>query len=64
MKVRLLKDGKIYEARYYKDLDVKQRELNNSSCFKPMDIFIDDTIGTMSDCWSYMFDEEVEIIEE
>lgn len=64
MKVRLLEDGMIYKARYYKDLDVKQRELNNSSCFNPMDIFIDDTIGTRSDCWSYMFDEEVEIIEE
>ena len=63
MKVKLLRNGKTYEAMYYKDLDAKQRELNNSSCFKPMDIFIDDT-HEHCDCWSFMFDEEVEIIEE
>ena len=43
MKVRVLNNGKIYEAKYYKDLNDKQKELNNSDCFEPMDIFIDDT---------------------
>lgn len=63
MKVRLLRNDKVYSARYYKDLDEEQKEINNSSCFKPMDIFIDDT-DEYCDVWSFMFDEEVEIIEE
>ena len=63
MKVRVLNNGKIYEAKYYKDLNDKQKELNNSDCFEPMDIFIDDT-DEHCICWSYMFNEEVEIIEE
>lgn len=68
MKVRLLKNGKEYRAEYYKDLPKEVKDYNSEG-FNNMDVFMYEEneaefYNHYYELWTYMFDEEVEIIEE
>lgn len=64
MKVRVLSTGQIKTAKYFKD--ITKEEIKNSvgvqSNFKPYSIFTEPY--PRSNVWRYMYDSEVEILEE
>ena len=67
MKVKLLRDGKIYVAKRWKDMTLAERMASvgnhEGEHWEDNSIFIEPR-ESEPDCWHYMFDREVEIIEE
>lgn len=66
MKVRLLKNGKIYKAKRYKNMTNKEKKNSTygPSGWKDESIFTEPKSCGSTTCWHYVFPDEVEIISE
>ncbi len=61
MKVKNLRTGEIIEVKRFKDMTEEEKESTGIEC-EGEEIFIEPRYG--GDVWKYMYDHEVEILEE